>query len=980
MAKNLVIVESPAKAKTIGKYLGSDYTVEASIGHIMDLPKNDIGVELVHRTFEPTLIISPGKEKIVDRLKKLAAKSDAVFLAPDPDREGEAIAAHLKFQLLPSVKDKSKVRRVTFNEITKKAVKAAFEHTRDVDENLVDAQQTRRVLDRLVGYQISPLLWDKVKRGLSAGRVQTVALRLIVEREAEINAFKPVEYWNIDAVLLPGKDGQEFTARMVGVNGEQIRVSNGTDAEGKEQFLANALPDKAAIDEVVGQLEKAIWRVRSIEKRERRQNPKAPFTTSQLQQQAAGRLGFNVRRTMGVAQRLYEGIELGSEGTVGLITYMRTDSTRISPDAVAEIREWVGKKFGAKYLPETENTYKSKKDAQEAHEAIRPTSIALVPDQIRRYLSDEQYRLYKLIWERAVTSQMTPAVFDQTTVDIEAKAGSTAYDFRTTGSILKFDGFLRFEEEAKKAKAERNAKAAAEEAKQRAQSVDSEADAKDATSEESSADRRLPDLTAEQALTLSKLDPQQKFTQPPPRFNEASLVKALEEKGIGRPSTYASIINTIQERDYVKKIAQKLVPTEIGTVVTTLLVENFPYIFETGYTAQLESELDAVEEGTEKWTDLLKGFYGHFEKELTFAEKNMRDIKAMEEETDQVCEKCGAPLYLKWGKFGTFYSCANFSNEKPMSVSAAAWKKSEKDVLKKLTARFHHAALIIKGTDSEGGLRSVEVKDSKDRKELEAALRLAMTDWKKVTVEPHSCDFTKENFVSKPDLATPHTDEQEEEFCDNCGRVMVLRNGPWGPFMACPGYNDDPPCKTIRKLTHKVQTKPPVQLDEPCPKCGKPLLQRDGQYGEFIACSGYPKCKYVKQELLDVPCPKCGGEIAVRKNRRGDTFYGCTRYPKCDFTSNQKLVNQTCPKCDSAYLVELLNDKGTYLVCPNNREKLPKRRPRKGKGGAAEVDETKLPPECHYEKKIGPAKPKEEPVELTKPDPDKTRPVVEAVA
>jgi DNA topoisomerase-1 len=980
MAKNLVIVESPAKAKTIGKYLGSDYTVEASIGHIMDLPKNDIGVELVRRTFEPTLIISPGKEKIVDRLKKLAAKSDAVFLAPDPDREGEAIAAHLKFQLLPSVKDKSKVRRVTFNEITKKAVKAAFEHTRDVDENLVDAQQTRRVLDRLVGYQISPLLWDKVKRGLSAGRVQTVALRLIVEREAEINAFKPVEYWNIDAVLLPGKDGQEFTARMVGVNGEPIRVSNGTDAEGKEQFLANALPDKAAIDEVVGQLEKATWRVRSIEKRERRQNPKAPFTTSQLQQQAAGRLGFNVRRTMGVAQRLYEGIELGSEGTVGLITYMRTDSTRISPDAIAEIREWVGKKYGAKYLPETENVYKSKKDAQEAHEAIRPTSIALVPDQIRRYLSDEQYRLYKLIWERAVTSQMTPAVFDQTTVDIEAKAGSTAYDFRTTGSILKFDGFLRFEEEAKKAKAARDAKAAAEEAKQRAQSADSEADAKDATSEESSADRRLPDLTAEQALTLSKLDPQQKFTQPPPRFNEASLVKALEEKGIGRPSTYASIINTIQERDYVKKMAQKLVPTEMGIVVTTLLVENFPYIFETGYTAQLESELDAVEEGTEKWTDLLNGFYGHFEKELNFAEKNMRDIKAMEEETDQVCEKCGAPLYLKWGKFGTFYSCANFSNEKPMSVSAAAWKKSEKDVLKKLTARFHHATLIIKGTDSEGALRTVEVKDSKDRKELEAALRLAMTDWKKVTVEPHSCDFTKENFVSKPDLAMPQTDEQEEEFCDNCGRVMVLRNGPWGPFMACPGYNDDPPCKTIRKLTHKVQTKPPVQLDEPCPKCGKPLLQRDGQYGEFIACSGYPKCKYVKQELLDVPCPKCGGEIALRKNRRGDTFYGCTRYPKCDFTSNQKLVNQTCPRCESAYLLELSNDKGTFLVCPNNREKLPKRRPRKSKGAAAEVDETKLPPECHYEKKIGLPKPKAEPAELTKPDPEKTRPVVEAVA
>jgi len=965
MAKNLVIVESPAKAKTIGKYLGSDYVVEASIGHIMDLPKNDIGVELKHRTFLPTLIISPGKEKVVERLKKLAAKSDSVFLAPDPDREGEAIAAHLKFQLLPSIKDKSKLRRVTFNEITKKAVKAAFEHTRDVDENLVDAQQTRRVLDRLVGYQISPLLWDKVKRGLSAGRVQTVALRLIVEREREINAFKPVEYWNIDALLSPGKGGTEFTARMVGVAGQPIRVSNGTDADGKEQFLANALPDKAAIDEVMAQLERAKWSVRSIEKKERRQNPRAPFTTSQLQQQAAGRLGFNVRRTMGVAQRLYEGIELGSEGTVGLITYMRTDSTRMSPDAVQEIREWVGKKFGDKYLPATENVYKSKKDAQEAHEAIRPTSVSFVPDEVRKYLSDEQYRLYKLIWERAVTSQMTPAIFDQTTVEIEAKA-DTSYDFRTTGSILKFDGWLRFDEEAKKSKA---ARAAAE-----AEQSKSNTDADD---EESSADRRLPELAEGQSLEKIKLDPQQKFTQPPPRFNEASLVKTLEENGIGRPSTYASIINTIQERDYVKKLQQKLVPTEIGMVVTDLLVKNFPYIFETGYTAQLESELDNVEDGTEKWTDLLKGFYGHLEEELKVAQTEMEDIKAMEEKTDEICEKCGAPLVLKWGKFGSFYSCSNFSNAKPVTVAQGPLKKDPKAAVKKITAKLHFP-MFVKAMNDDVTESSTKVEDKAALLEaLQAAAEQAKeTGGIKLVVEADSCDFTKENFAAKPDLAAPGADaEAEEEFCDNCGRVMVLRNGPWGPFMACPGYNEDPPCKTIRKLTHKVQTKPPVVLDEPCPKCGKPLLQRDGQYGEFIACSGYPKCKYVKQELLDVPCPKCGGEIAVRKNRRGDTFYGCTRYPKCDFTSNQKLVNQTCPKCDSAYLLELSNSEGTYLVCPNNHDKLPKRRAKKGA-----PEEKPVTPECGYIKKVGPPKPKEEPVELQRPDPEKTRPVVEAVA
>jgi DNA topoisomerase I len=971
MAKNLVIVESPAKAKTIGKYLGSDYVVEASIGHIMDLPKNDIGVELKRRTFEPTLIVSPGKEKVVDRLKKLAAKSDSVFLAADPDREGEAIAAHLKFQLLPSMKDKSKLRRVTFNEITKKAVQAAFQHTRDVDENLVDAQQTRRVLDRLVGYQISPLLWDKVKRGLSAGRVQTVALRLIVEREREINAFNAVEYWNIDAVLSPEgrspKDGgQEFTARMVGVAGQPVRVSNGTDKEGKEQFLANALPDKAAVDEVMGQLQRATWTVRSIEKREQRRNPKAPFTTSQLQQQAAGRLGFNVRRTMGVAQRLYEGIELGSEGTVGLITYMRTDSTNMSADAVAEIREWVGKKFGDKYLPEKPNAYKSKKDAQEAHEAIRPTNVGYVPDEVRRYLSDEQYRLYKLIWERAVTSQMVPAVFDQTTVEIEAKADAT-YDFRTTGSILKFDGWLRFDEESKRAKA----------ARVEAEKAAVEGEEGDGSGDESSVDKRLPELSEKQALVCNKIDPQQKFTQPPPRFNEASLVKTLEENGIGRPSTYASIINTIQERDYVKKIQQKLVPTEIGMVVTDLLVKNFPYIFKVEYTAGLENELDAVEDGTEKWTDLLKGFYGHLEEELKVAEIEMEDIKAWEKPSDEVCEKCGAPLILKWGKFGSFYSCSNFTKAKPVTIALGPLKKTPKVSVKKVTDAFSFPVHVKVMNDDVTEL-SVEVADKGSLLEtLERGAEEAKKVGGKLIVEPDSCDFTKENVSAKPDLTTPGADagEQEDEACDNCGRTMVLRNGPWGPFMACPGYNEDPPCKTIRKLTQKVQSKPPVVLEEPCPKCGKPLLQRDGQYGEFIACSGYPKCKYVKQDLLDVPCPKCGGEVAVRKNRRGDTFYGCTRYPKCDFTSNQKLVNETCPKCDSAYLVEVSNADGTFLVCPNNHEAMPKKRAKKG----AEP-EAPATPACGYQKKIGPPKPKEAPVDLKRPDPERTRPLVEAVA
>jgi DNA topoisomerase I len=964
MAKSLVIVESPAKAKTINKYLGNDYQVEASIGHIMDLPKNDIGVELLNRTFEPTLIVSPGKEKVVDRLKKLAAKAEWVYLAPDPDREGEAIAAHLSMQLKPMMKDKSKLRRVTFNEITQKAVKAAFLHARDVDENLVDAQQTRRVLDRLVGYQISPLLWDKVRRGLSAGRVQTVALRLIVERESEINAFQPVEYWTVEAELDPGGGRQTFAAKLVGVNGEPLRVANGSDKDGKEMFLANALPDKEATDEVIAQLERAKWRVRSVEKKERRRNPSAPYTTSKLQQDASSRLGFNVRRTMGVAQRLYEGVEIGQEGTVGLITYMRTDSVRVSPDAIVEAREYIGK-LGAKYLPETAVEYKGKKDAQDAHEAIRPTSVAYTPESIRKYLSDEQFRLYRLIWQRFVSSQMTQAVFDQTTVDIEAKADHS-YDFRVTGSVLKFDGFLKFEEEDKRAREAAKKEASQAEAAAAKKLAGEAIEGGVVEGDEEESERRLPELKDGEALRLERLAPEQKFTQPPPRYNEASLVKVLEERGIGRPSTYASIINTIQDRDYVKKIQGKFVPTEIGTVVTGLLVKNFPYIFDPQYTAKLETELDAVEDGEERWTDLLNGFYDHFEKELVVAGKNMEDIKRMEQATTEICDKCGSALILKWGKFGSFYSCSNFTRAKPVTVAAGPWKKDSKAVLKKITTALTFP-MTVKAMIEDVTEFS---KDVEDTKEMSAAIEQAQRAGKKVIVEQISCDFTKENFASKPDLSAPGADDvPETEFCDNCGKEMVLRNGPWGPFMSCPDYSADPPCKTIRKLTQKVQTKPPVVLEEACPKCGKPLLQRDGQYGEFIACSGYPKCKYVKQELLEVPCPKDGGDIAVRKTKRGDTFYGCVNYPKCDFASNLKLVNEVCPKCDSAYLLEVANSKGTFLVCPNNRESLPKRRPKKG----APVEEPTTP-ECSYEKKIGP------PPVVELPDPEKTRAVVQSVA
>jgi DNA topoisomerase I len=871
MSKSLVIVESPAKAKTIGKYLGSGFEVQASIGHIMDLPKNDIGVELKKRTFEPTLIVSPGKEKLVEQLKRAALKADKIFLAPDPDREGEAIAAHLAIQLGVNAVQRKKIQRVTFNEITKKAVQEAFNHARDIDQDLVDAQQTRRVLDRLVGYQVSPLLWDKVRRGLSAGRVQTVAVRLIVEREREIGAFKPVEYWTLDAQLHPdGRKPESFTARLVGIDGKRATV---------ETVNTPSLPDGVSSQAAVAELEKAAWAVRSVERKQRKRNPSAPFTTSQLQQDSSRKLGFNVRRTMGVAQRLYEGVDVGAEGTVGLITYMRTDSPRVAPDAITAAREFIGKQLGPKYLPAAAMQYKGKKDSQDAHEAIRPTDVNRTPDAMAKFLSDEQMKLYKLIWQRFVASQMTAAIFDVTTVEINAKAKRN-YEFRVSGSVPVFDGFLKVYEVAK--------------------------DKKDDEDDELA--NRLPALQEGEKLALEELKPEQHFTEPAPRYNEASLVKELEERGIGRPSTYASIINTIQDREYVVKHGGprgRFYPTEIGMVVCDLLVKNFPYIFDSAYTAKLETELDDIEEGKEKWTDLLGGFYTHFEKELKVAEKKMESIKAMEIKTEEKCDLCGSPLLLKWGKFGTFFACSAY--------------------------------------------------DKKDK---------------------NSCTFTKENTEGKPDMNTPEAQEAEstEEYCENCGRVMVLRRGPFGMFMSCPGYSEDPPCKTIRKLTQKQQQKPPVPTGEMCPLDGKELVLRQGTYGEFVSCSGYPKCKYVKQNLIEgMKCPKCGiGDLAERKARRGNIFWGCTNYPKCDFTSNYKPVAKTCPKCKSPYLLEKTLKSGVYLICPNSLPKkeaaeaaAPKKAAKKtaAKKTAAKsaakaapvVDQSDVV--CAYEKRIGDAPP-----------------------
>ena len=793
MAKSLVIVESPAKAKTIGKYLGKQYVVKASLGHIKDLPKKDLAVD-VERDFTPRYEVIEGKKKLIAELKQAAKDVDSIYLAADPDREGEAICWHLKEELEPKKAGKPAIFRVMFNEITANAVKKAFEKPLSVNVNLVDAQQARRVLDRLVGYKISPLLWDKVRRGLSAGRVQTVALRLIVEREREIRAFQKQEYWTID-VSLNAKKPPVLTARLNKKGEVTPEIANEQTASG-----------------IVADLAGAAYTVKSVSTREKRRNPVPPFITSTLQQESSRKLRFSVKRTMMLAQSLYEGKELGKEGAVGLITYMRTDSTRVADDALAEVRTFVTDRYGASYIPESPNVYKTKKDAQDAHEAIRPTSVLRTPESLEKFLAEDELKLYRLIWMRFVASQMNPAVFDQTTIDISAIGKSKeTYLFRATGSVPKFDGFLKVYEEGK--------------------------DQKDEDDEELK--HKLPAVTEGEKLRFKEILPEQHFTEPPPRYNEATLVKKLEADGVGRPSTYASILTTIQERDYVTKEGGKFKPTELGMVVADLLLESFNDLFDVKYTARMEEELDEIEDGRIEWRAAMAEFYDRFTKNLEHAAQNMTDIKRMEEPTDLICEKCGKPLVIKWGKHGRFIACTGYPECTNTREVAAEFRDGD-----------------------EAGL----------------------------------------------------SEQDEQEYCENCGRPMVLKKGRFGQFYACSGYPD---CKTTKQLGGEQRKD--VPLDEKCPNCGNHLVQKFGRYGEFVACSNYPKCKFVKQKTIGVACPNCSeGEIVERRSKRGRTFYGCNRYPDCDFVAWGKPIPEKCPECGSSYLVEKYLKSGPVAQCPNS--------------------------------------------------------------
>ncbi len=606
--QSLFIVESPAKAKTIKKFLGKSYEVKASFGHIKDLPERELGVD-VENNFSPKYVVIKGKEKTLRELKRAAKERKRIYLALDPDREGEAIAWHVSQELnIPG----TDLYRVRFNEITRRAIKEAVENPEQIDMKLVNAQQARRILDRLVGYKVSPFLWQTIYRGLSAGRVQSVALRLICEREKEIEEFKPQEYWSIIALLL-SKEGSPFKAKLHKIESKDFKI-----------------PNKARADEILADLQGRDFTVAKVTISEKKRNPYPPFITSTLQQEASKRLYFSTKKTMLLAQGLYEGVDLGEEGRTGLITYMRTDSTRISQEALGEVRSWIKKRFGGDYLPPQPRIYKSRKSAQEAHECIRPTSLSWEPDMVKEYLSPDQFKLYSLIWNRFLASQMNPAIYLSTIADIEAGP----YLFRATGWVLKFPGFLKVyplpEEEAVS----------------------------------------LPPLTEGEVLRLKELIPQQHFTKPPPRYTEASLVKELEEKGIGRPSTYAQIITTILTRGYVELQERKFHPTELGKTVNDILIKNFPSLFDVGFTAQMEENLDRIERGKDGWVEVLQDFYGPFERMVQEAEGRKTELKkGLTEETDISCEKCGRKMVIKWGRNGRFLACSGYpecTNTKPL--------------------------------------------------------------------------------------------------------------------------------------------------------------------------------------------------------------------------------------------------------------------------------------------------------------------------
>ncbi|NLE29236.1 MAG: type I DNA topoisomerase [Phycisphaerae bacterium] len=788
--KSLVIVESPAKAKTINKYLGSNYVVRASMGHVRDLPTKAFGVDL-EKNFTPTYQILPTRKKVVDELKQQAKKVSEIYLATDLDREGEAIAWHLAQAL--GIKD-DKAKRVMFNEITKHAIQQAFEHPLGLNLDKVNAQQARRILDRIVGYQLSPLLWKKIAKNLSAGRVQSVAVRLIVEREQDIEKFVPEEYWNISAVLHAG--GQGDSARQAYQNYLELHKDKHDNEKLKIVYEKYSLfkADLVKFDgrafkatnsqesgEVLGHLKNASYQITSIQKKQRLEKAPAPFTTATLQQQAATRLRFATERTMRVAQQLYEGIELGSQGAVALITYMRTDSTHLAPEAIGSVRDHINKNYGSAYLPERPNFYAAGKRAQEAHEAIRPTDVNIHPDDVREFLSTDQYKLYSLIWKRFVACQMTPARWDVTDATVTASADGHTGEFKAIGRILAFPGFLALLPERTEG-----------------------------------ADAELPPIEQNQLLDLVDVNGTQHFTQPPPRFTEASLVRMLEAQGIGRPSTYANIISTIQDRGYVKKEENKFFPTDLGRVVTLQLIEHFPQIMDVKFTSHMEEQLDKIEEAHLDWGKVLDEFYDPFKQSLEQAKDNM-EKQALE--SGYTCEQCGKPMVYKWTKTGRFLACSGY----PECSNAMSVDEEGKPKTKQAQMTDHKCPKCDK---------PMILRESR----FGTFLGCSGYPECKTTIP---CDAEGNPLPKvKPD--------EVNISCSECGKPMVAKRFRGRTFLGCTGY---PECKTTMPVPPDIAIDWPEKkvetTDVKCNKCGSPMVMRFSRRGPFLGCSAFPKCKNI---------------------------------------------------------------------------------------------------------------------------------------
>ena len=819
MAKALVVVESPAKAKTINKYLGRDYKVVASMGHVRDLPKSKLGVD-VDDGFEPSYEVIASRKKVLKELKEAAKTADEIFVATDPDREGEAIGWHLAEELGSG--NKKKIRRLMFNEITKKGVLSALEHPTTINKQMVDAQQARRVLDRLVGYKISPLLWDKVRRGLSAGRVQSVALKLVCDREREIEAFVPEEYWNITA-RLAGPLPPEFDAKLLKRDNTNIKVGN-----------------KEESDKVLADLRAASWMVSSVTTKERKKHAVPPYITSKLQQASR----FPVKKTMMIAQQLYEGIEIPNVGAVGLITYMRTDSTRVSDQAITDVRELIGRKFSADYLPEKPNFYKTKKDAQDAHEAIRPTSMEYDPESVRAQLTPDQFYLYRLIWNRFVASQMQPAIFDDTTVDITA----AAYLFRVKGSVPKFAGWMAvYNQEV----ADPSTGSGSTRAESRVEGPGPDAASADDNEEGSGV---LPPLSEGDNLDLKELKPEQKFTQPPPRYSEATLVKALEENGIGRPSTYASIISVIQAREYVNKIEGRFKPTVLGRMlVDRLLSPAFDDILEVNYTRELEEELDKIEEGAEDYESTLKSFYKKFKKDLEAAKKLMPNFKeGVQPDPAVECDKCGKPMVIKAGKFGLFLACSGYpecENTRELETPEA-------------------------GAEGENSLEE----ECENCGKPMAVKRGRFGQFLACTGYP-DCKTTRKIITTKQGMTAAKPDQILDEKCPKCESNLVIKQGRFGEFTACTNY---PNCKYVKQKSTGVL----------CPKDGGDIVERKSRRGKvFFGCANYPDCDFTLwNRPIPEPCPECKAPFLVEKITKKHGRQLICNNEECSYVRSEELA------------------------------------------------------------------------------------------